>query len=122
LFTYVIGSYVSLNYIKLGYIFYLNFNALLQLDVFGLSIACAIVPVIYFCLMFFVPESPIFYLTKGNIIKARWSLKYFRRPFGQVDQELITMQNSLAKVQATNMHLHNLIFFYEIISEFNFFS
>jgi len=55
--------------------------------------------------MFLVPESPIFYLTKGNVIKARWSLKYFRRPFGQVDQELITMQDSLAKVQATNMNL-----------------
>jgi len=67
--------------------------------------------------MFLVPESPIFYLTKGNIIKARLSLKYFRRPFGQVDQELITMQDSLAKVQATNMNLHNLIILYEVVSK-----
>jgi len=72
--------------------------------------------------MFFVPESPIFYLTKGNIIKARWSLKYFRRPFGQVDQELITMQDSLAKVQATNIPFtYNLIILYEVISKQQFF-
>lgn len=71
----------------------------LQLDLFGLSIACAIVPVVYLCLMFLVPESPIFYLSKGNIAQARLSLKYFRRPFSQVDQELNAMHESLAKVQ-----------------------
>lgn len=49
--------------------------------------------------MFLVPESPIFYLSKGNIAQARLSLKYFRRPFGQVDQELNAMHESLAKVQ-----------------------
>jgi len=59
--------------------------------------------------MFSVPESPIFYLTKGNIFKARWSLKYFRRPFGQVDQELIAMQEYLAKVQAININFHNSV-------------
>ncbi|CAH1713038.1 unnamed protein product [Aphis gossypii] len=78
LFTYVLGSY---------------------LDLFGLSIACAIVPVVYLCLMFLVPESPIFYLSKGNIAQARLSLKYFRRPFGQVDQELNAMHESLAKTE-----------------------
>jgi len=67
--------------------------------------------------MFLVPESPIYYLTKKNIIKARWSLEYFRRPFGQVDQELIAMQESLAKVQTTNIHLHNLTILYEVISK-----
>lgn len=80
----------------------------LQFDVFGLSVACAIVPVVYICLLFFVPESPIFYLTKGNIVKARFSLKYFRRPFGQVDQELSTMQDSLAKVQSKSTHLYKM--------------
>ncbi|XP_025209206.1 facilitated trehalose transporter Tret1-2 homolog [Melanaphis sacchari] len=78
LFTYVLGSYLNL---------------------FGLSIACAMVPVVYLCLMFLVPESPIFYLLKGNIVDARLSLKYFRRPFGQVDQELNSMQDSLAKTE-----------------------
>jgi len=116
LFTYVMGSFVSLNYKILLY-FYLNCHPLLQLDVHDLSKACAIIPVVYLCLLFSVPESPIFYLTKGNIIKARWSLKYFRRPFVQVDQELIAMQESLAKVQATNINLHNLTILFEVISK-----
>ncbi|CAH1713036.1 unnamed protein product [Aphis gossypii] len=78
LFTYVMGSY---------------------LDVFGLSVACAIIPVIYLYLMFLIPESPIFYLMKGNVEKARLSLKYFRKPVDCVDQELNTMQSALAKTE-----------------------
>ena len=78
--------------------FYFKCYILLQLDVFGLSVACAIVPVIYIYFMFLIPESPIFYLMKGNIEKARLSLKYFRKPIVCVDQELNTMQSALAKV------------------------
>ncbi|XP_001950031.1 facilitated trehalose transporter Tret1 [Acyrthosiphon pisum] len=78
LFTYVVGSY---------------------LNVFGLSVACAIVPVIYICLMFLIPESPIFYLMKKNVEKAQLSLKYFRKPVVHVNQELNTMQSALAKTE-----------------------
>jgi len=35
---------------------------------------------------------------KGNVEKARLSLKYFRKPVDCVDQELNTMQSALAKV------------------------
>jgi len=59
--------------------------------------------------MFLIPESPIFYLMKGNIEKARLSLKYFRMPVVNVDQELNTMQSALAKVQKTNISYHILI-------------
>jgi len=48
--------------------------------------------------MLLIPESPIFYLMKGNVEKARLSLKYFRKPIVHVDQELNTMQSALAKV------------------------
>jgi len=80
--------------------FYFLFKCytLLQLNVFGLSVACAIIPVIYICLMFLIPESPIFYLMKGNVEKAKLSLKYFRTPVVHVNQELNTMQSALAKV------------------------
>ncbi|XP_050430728.1 facilitated trehalose transporter Tret1-like isoform X2 [Adelges cooleyi] len=78
LFTYIVGSY---------------------LNVFGLSIACAVIPVIYVCLMILMPETPIFHLMKGNVDKARLSLRYFRGPYGLVDQELSNMQDSLAKTE-----------------------
>jgi len=48
--------------------------------------------------MFLIPESPIFYLMKGNVEKAKLSLKYFRTPVVHVNQELNTMQSALAKV------------------------
>jgi len=48
--------------------------------------------------MVLIPESPNFHLMKGNVEKARLSLRYFRGPYGTVDQELSIMQDSLAKV------------------------
>lgn len=78
LFTYVIGSF---------------FN------IFGLSIICAIIPIVYACLMVLIPESPIFHLMKGRVEKGRLSLRYFRGPYGTVDQELSIMQDSLAKTE-----------------------
>lgn len=56
------------------------------------------IPVVYAGLMVLIPESPIFHLMKGNVEKARLSLRYFRGPYGTVDQELSIMQDSLAKV------------------------
>lgn len=52
--------------------------------------------------MVLIPESPIFHLMKGRIEKGRLSLRYFRGPYGTVDQELSIMQDSLAKVQRTH--------------------
>ncbi|VVC25778.1 Sugar/inositol transporter,Major facilitator superfamily domain,Major facilitator, sugar transporter- [Cinara cedri] len=78
LYTYVMGSYYG---------------------IFGLSVACAIIPVIYACLLIFIPESPFFYLMKGNVEKAKLSLTYLRGPYGQVDQELNDIQNVMAKTE-----------------------
>ncbi|XP_060879988.1 facilitated trehalose transporter Tret1-like [Metopolophium dirhodum] len=84
LFTYVIGSYF---------------------DVFGLTIICAIIPIAYVALMVLIPESPNFHLMKGNVEKARLSLRYFRGPYGTVDQELSIMQDSLAKTERERVPL-----------------
>ncbi|XP_050535988.1 facilitated trehalose transporter Tret1-like isoform X2 [Daktulosphaira vitifoliae] len=78
LFTYVAGKY---------------------LDVFGLSIACAVFPIVYACLIILIPETPVFHLMKGNVEKARSSLRYFRGPYGLVDQELSEMHDSLEKTE-----------------------
>uniref|UniRef100_A0A2H8TYL1 Facilitated trehalose transporter Tret1 n=1 Tax=Melanaphis sacchari TaxID=742174 RepID=A0A2H8TYL1_9HEMI len=84
LFTYIVGSY---------------FN------VFGLTIICAIIPIVYVALMVLMPESPNFHLMKGNVEKARLSLRYFRGPYGTVDQELSVMQDSLAKTERERVPL-----------------
>lgn len=64
----------------------------------GLSIACSIIPLVYLCLIYFIPESPTFYLIKGNIEKAKMSLTFFRGGNCNVNQELVTIQTSLEKV------------------------
>lgn len=99
LFTYVMGSYVCLYFltqslIKCWFIFYF-----LQFNVFGVSIACAIVPVVYISLLVFIPESPMFHIANGNIKMAVLSLNFFYGPHGQVDTKLYTMQKLLTKVQ-----------------------
>lgn len=74
---------------------------LFQFDVFGLTVSCTIIPLVYIvCLICLIPESPIFYLKKGIVDKARLSLKYFRGPYNDLNQELDDMQKSLDKVQA----------------------
>lgn len=71
----------------------------LQFGIFGLSVACAIIPVVYIvCLIILIRESPIFYLMKGNVVNARLTLQFFRGPFINVDEELDTMKTYLAKV------------------------
>lgn len=105
LFAYVMGSFVSRPTLRIPfYHFYrLNGAIILQLDVFSLSFACAIIPVVYvICLVTLIPESPIFYLMRGDVEKARLSLKFFWGPFNNVDHELNTMQTSLAKVLKMN--------------------
>ncbi|VVC25777.1 Hypothetical protein CINCED_3A020911 [Cinara cedri] len=84
LFTYIVGS---------------------KFNVFGLSIICAIIPIVYACLMVLIPESPNFHLMKGDVEKARLSLRYFRGPYGTVDQELSIMQDSLAKTERERVPL-----------------
>lgn len=48
--------------------------------------------------MMLVHETPIFYLMKGNVDKAKQSLRFFRGPNRNIDEELNTMQKYLAKV------------------------
>lgn len=83
-----------------------KFCVCLQFDVFGLSLACAIIPVIYLCLLVFLPESPMFHLIKGNVKKAVSSLNFFYGSHGQGDNELYIMQKSLTKVPTNIKQYH----------------
>lgn len=68
---------------------------------FGLSVACATIPMIYIiCLVVLIPESPIFFLTKGFVKNAQLSMRFLRGPFSNVDQEIDTIRKSMSKVQS----------------------
>lgn len=106
LFVYILGCYVSTLYFLLISHYKLYF---LQLDVFGLSVACAIVPLIFLCFLVLIPESPLFYLIKGDIDNARLSLRFFRGRLYNVDPELNTMKESLDKVYKYYTNIYNLL-------------
>lgn len=98
LFAYVTGSCVSdrrKNSVEFGRFFVFFF----QFKIFGLSVACAAIPVVYFCLLMLIPESPIYYLMKRNFGEARSSLRFLRGSRGQIDTELNDMHQYLAKVR-----------------------
>ncbi|KAH8269456.1 hypothetical protein KR018_003388, partial [Drosophila ironensis] len=52
------------------------------------NILCAIWPVIFFVLLFFMPESPVYLMQKGKTEKAEKSLKFFRAKDADVSGEM----------------------------------
>lgn len=50
--------------------------------------------------MVLIPESPIFFLTKGYFKNAQLSMRFLRGPLSNVDQELDIIQKSMSKVQS----------------------
>lgn len=73
-------------------------NGILVTFIFGISenikiitIPCAAVPIIMALIMFFLPESPVYYMKRGNEEKARKSLQFFRGPDYNIDGEIQEM-------------------------------
>lgn len=76
-----------------------------QFEVRDLSTVCALVPVALLCLLAVVPESPVFRLAEGNVAEARRSLRFYRGPRCDVDEELDAMRKSLVEVSVTDKSL-----------------
>ncbi|XP_015608103.1 facilitated trehalose transporter Tret1 isoform X2 [Cephus cinctus] len=66
-------------------------------NMFQLSIISAIVPLIFFGVFFFMPETPTYYIKKGNIDAARASLIRLRGPRYNVEPELLAQRQSLSE-------------------------
>lgn len=66
-----------------------------------LNTATAVLPVIFFGLFFFMPESPYYLLGKNDIEEAKKSLKWLRGKSGEgITQELKIMQvNHVEKIK-----------------------
>ena len=63
LFTYVVGSAIS---------------------VFVLSIICGIVPLVFGAIFWLMPETPLYYLRKGQKDRAQASLQWFRGKYWHI--------------------------------------
>ncbi|TGZ45746.1 Facilitated trehalose transporter Tret1-2-like protein [Temnothorax longispinosus] len=57
-------------------------------DVVAISSLCIIAPIVFGVTMAFVPESPLFYLTKDKEEDARKSMRFFRGPDFDIEPEM----------------------------------
>ncbi|XP_068237920.1 facilitated trehalose transporter Tret1-like isoform X1 [Palaemon carinicauda] len=70
---------------------------------------CAIPPVIYFALLFFIKESPVYLLTKGKDDKAAAALQYFRGSDCNIQLELDMMRESIAESKRNKASFRDLL-------------
>lgn len=69
------------------------------LNMYYLSLVSAAVPIVFFCVFFFMPETPIYYLKKGKKDAARASLVRLRGPRYNVEPEIQAQEELLAEAQ-----------------------
>lgn len=67
------------------------------------TISCAIVPLVFFVLFAFQPETPLFYLKKGKFDKAKSALIRLRGPKFNVDAELNDLDSALKDASFSNV-------------------
>lgn len=58
------------------------------------NFACAILPVIYLILLYWVPESPVFYIQRDDTAKAEAILKWLRDPDVNIQSEVEALRNT----------------------------
>ncbi|KOC63719.1 Facilitated trehalose transporter Tret1 [Habropoda laboriosa] len=61
------------------------------------SALCGAAPIIFACIMIFMPESPLYYLSKDNEEAARKSMRFFRGPDHSVDAEISAFKEQVEK-------------------------
>ncbi|PSN47388.1 hypothetical protein C0J52_11156 [Blattella germanica] len=103
-----LGSYLDLA-LAIGILYIYAIGAFVPY--IWLCIAGAIVPVLFAITFFWMPESPVFLLSKGRTIEAEKSLRWFRN-VGKLDSpdiymELREMESSINKVASTSYEQNN---------------
>lgn len=78
--------------------------------IFALNLICAAIPLIFGAIFMFMPETPTYYISKGNKAAAEKSLKWLRGAHYDCSQELADLQeqheeerkNKISLIQALN--------------------
>jgi SP family facilitated glucose transporter-like MFS transporter 8 len=70
-----LGSYFQLM-LTIGILFVYAVGS--ETSVFVLSVICGVVPLVFGAIFWFMPETPLYYLQKGEKDKAQASLQWFR--------------------------------------------
>lgn len=97
-----LGSYFQL-LLTVGILFGYSFGAVVNMRI--LSIIAALIPIIFFCVFFFMPETPAYYLKKGNVQGARESLQWLRGPDYNVEYELDEQKAAIEEASNSQISL-----------------
>lgn len=84
-----LGSYFQLM-ITIGILFVYAIGS--AVNVFYLSIICGAIPLIFGAVFFFMPETPMYLVSRGKDQEAKNSIRKLRGDAYDVDSELITLQ------------------------------
>lgn len=74
-------------------------------DIVWISSLCAVGPVAFAAIMIFMPESPLFHLTRGNEDQARKSMRYFRGPDYDIEPEICEFKEQVEKSKLQRVKL-----------------
>ncbi|CAH1124769.1 unnamed protein product [Ceutorhynchus assimilis] len=69
-------------------------------DIYTSSLICSVIPLIHMLMFSFVPESPYYFIKKGNLVEAKKSLQILRGKF-DVDQELDSIVKAVVRQERT---------------------
>ncbi|XP_029679714.1 facilitated trehalose transporter Tret1 isoform X2 [Formica exsecta] len=97
----MLGSYFQLM-LTVGILLSYILGAVLE-NMITLSIISGIVPLIFFAVFFFMPETPVYYLKKGNEEAARKSLSRLRGDQYDVEVELQEHREALEKTNQSGV-------------------
>ncbi|XP_076650444.1 facilitated trehalose transporter Tret1-like [Halictus rubicundus] len=61
------------------------------------SILCGISPILFAVLMFFMPESPLYYIAKDNMEAAMSSMRFFRGPDFDINPEITAFKEQIER-------------------------
>lgn len=91
-----LGSYFQLM-VTLGILFVYAVGAGVDLKV--LSYICGVIPIVFAVTFFFMPESPVFLMSKDREEDARKSLKFFRGKHYNIDFEINEIRETIEKAR-----------------------
>ena len=61
---------------------------------------CLFIPVVMACWMFWMPDSPVYLVSRGRLSEAKAALTFLRGPQFDAEQEVASIQQSVAASRA----------------------
>jgi SP family facilitated glucose transporter-like MFS transporter 8 len=98
-----LGSYFQLM-LTVGILFVYGVGSVTS--VFVLSVICGVVPLVFGAVFWFMPETPLYYLQKGQKDRAEASLRWFRGKYCPTSSVFQLLDKTVKKQDRQYMYKH----------------